>query len=231
MEVDNQRQSARPHAPAPACAECLEAVAAPLVSRRGEPLCAACAETYYAACSACGVLVAREEALSRDGASLCDGCDARAAGVPPEEVPDESEVGRLVAEYVRLHAEEKRVKDRLDEIKDRLKVAAAVRPRASNAVTLRGEDGAVKCSYRETWKCDEERVAALESALDAERFGALFQRSVKYAPVKESLEQLLAADSAADAELRRVVGAAVERTEQATLTVVRPARAAEEKLS
>jgi hypothetical protein len=218
----DQISPGRPHATAGVCAECLEAAPQPLVNLRGEALCGACAESYYAPCAACGGLVPRDEALERGGASRCPACDLRAANVPPEDVPAEAEVDQLVAEYVALHAEEKRVKDRMEEIKERLKTAASVRQRVANSVTLKGEDGAVKCSYRAAWKCDDEKVAALEVALDAERFNALFQRSVKYAPVKESLERLFSDEAGADADLKNLVAAAVEKSEQATLTVVRP---------
>jgi hypothetical protein len=153
---------------------------------------------------------------------MCAGCDVRAAGVAPEDAPAEAEVEGLVAEYVRLHAEEKRIKERVDEIKERLKLAALYRQRVANSVTLRGEDGAVKCSYRTNWKCDEAKVSALADALDAETFSSLFERSVKFTPVKDSLEKLLAEKSDADADVRRLVAAAVEQSEQATLTVVRP---------
>jgi uncharacterized Zn finger protein (UPF0148 family) len=189
---------------------------------QGETLCDACAESYYVACEACGGLVAHDEASEKDGRLVCAGCGVRAAGVAPEDAPAEAEVEQLVAEFVRLHAEEKRVKERLDEIKERLKIAALFRQRVANAVTLRGENGAVKCSYRTAWKCVEEKVAALEATLDAETFASLFERSVKYAPVKENLEKLLSSNSDADADLRRLVATAVEENEQATLTVARP---------
>ncbi|MCA1629628.1 MAG: hypothetical protein LC774_04620, partial [Acidobacteria bacterium] len=185
METADHAARSRPPLTATACAECLEAVSKPVVNLRGEALCSACAADYYAPCAACGGLVPRDEALDRDGASRCPACDLKAANVAPEDVPEEAEVDELIAEYVALHAEEKRVKDRMEEIKERLKIAASVRQRVANAVTLRGEGGAIKCSYRPVWKCDEEKVAALEGALDAGRFAALFQRSVKYAPVKE----------------------------------------------
>ncbi|MFN2595886.1 MAG: hypothetical protein ABR563_01610 [Pyrinomonadaceae bacterium] len=221
MENVNQAANAETAAAAQVCAECLEAVAQALTNRRGETLCPSCAEQFFVACASCGSLVALDEALPRDGASYCADCHARPAGVAPEDVPAEEEVEQLVAEYVRLHAEESRAKARMDEIKERLKIAASARQRVANAVTLRGEDGAVKCSYRTSWKCDEERVAALENSLDAEQFASLFERSVKYAPVKEGLEKLLT-DESADARLRQHVAGAVERSESATVTVVRP---------
>lgn len=222
MEIIDQVPPRRPPSTAPVCAECLEAVSQSVVNLRGETLCGACAEGYYTPCAACGGLVPRDESLRRDGASYCPGCDLKAAHVAPEDVPDESEVNGLVAEYVALHGEEKRVKDRMEEIKERLKTAASARQRVANAVTLKGEDGAVKCSYRAAWKCDDEKVAALEGALDAGRFAAFFERSVKYAPIKEGLEKLFSDEAGADADLKKLVGAAVEKSEQATLTVVRP---------
>jgi hypothetical protein len=221
LEVNDQTRAGEPPAAAQICAECLAAVPQPVLTLRGETLCGACAETYYVACAACGGLVARDEAAEKGGAVSCAGCASKSAGVAPEDAPAEAEVEQLVAEYVRLHAEEKRVKDRLDEIKGRLKLAALFRQRVANAVTLRGEDGAVKCSYRAAWKCDEEKVAALESALDAGTFASLFERTVKYSPVKESLEKLLSPGSDADASLRTLVASAVEQSEQATFTVVR----------
>lgn len=226
IEPDHGRepraQAREPHTTASLCVECLETIAQPVVNLRGEPLCAACAADYYVACAACGGLVARDEAAARDGKSLCANCDVRATGVAPEDAPAEAEVEGLVAEYVSLHAEEKRIKERMDEIKERLKLAALFRQRVANAVTLRGEDGAVKCSYRTSWKCDDAKVAALAEALDSETFASLFERTVKFAPVKDSLEKLLAEESDADANLRRLVAAAVEQNEQATLTIVRP---------
>ena len=210
---------AQPH-PA-ACVECLGAASPPVVGRRGEVLCHACSESFYAPCAACGGLVPLDEAVNKGGALHCLDCDARPASVPPEDVPDDSEVETLVAEYVALHAEESRVKKRLDEIKDRLKTAASARQRVAGAVTLRAGDSAVKCSYKASLKCDEEKVAELERALEAEQFESLFQRSVKYSPVKETLERLLADSSGEAAELRRLVAPVVERTEQAVLTVVR----------
>lgn len=222
MEIIDQPPTSRTLTPALVCAECLEALSQPVVNLRGEWLCGACAESHYAPCAACGGLVPRDEALKRDGAVYCPSCDLKAANLSPEDVPEESEVDQLVAEYLALHADEKRVKDRMDEIKERLKIAASARQRVANAVTLKGSDGAVKCSYRAAWKCDDEKVAALESSLEAGRFAALFQRSVKYAPVKESLGKLFSDEAGADADLKKLVGAAVEKQEQATLTVVRP---------
>jgi hypothetical protein len=204
------------------CAECLVQGAATLVSKGGEGLCAECAESFYAPCSACGGLLPLDEAVRKDAALYCLDCGALPpAAVAPEDVAGEAEVESLVAEYVALHAEEARVKKRLDEVKEMLKAAAAARQRVAGAVTLRAGDAAVRCSFKAALRCDEEKAAELERVLAAEQFASLFQRSVRYSPVKENLERLLSAEAAESEELRRVVLPIVERTEQATLTVVR----------
>jgi hypothetical protein len=221
LDIAGQSVTEQAQPPAAACVECLGAAAPHVAGRRGEVLCRACAESFYAACAACGGLVPLDEAVKKEAALYCLDCDARPAAVAPEDVPDESEVETLVAEYVALHAEESRVKKRLDEIKERLKIASSVRQRVTGAVTLRAGDAAVKCSYKAAIKCDDDKVAELERALEAEQFESLFQRSVKYSPVRETLERLLADSSDEAAELRRLVIPVVERTEQAVLTVVR----------
>lgn len=222
MDIGRQSvpEQARAHAAA-ACVECLEAASPAVEGRRGEALCRACAESFYAPCAACGGLAPVDEAVRKDAALYCLDCDARPQSVAPEDVPDESEVETLVAEYVALHAEESRVKKRMEEIKERLKTAASVRQRVAGAVTLRAGETAVKCSFKASLKCDEEGIAELERALEAGQFESLFQRSVKYSPVKENLERLLADASDESAGLRRLVLPVVERTEQAVLTVVR----------
>lgn len=213
---------ARPNlAAADVCVECLAQGAPSATTRRGEPLCTACAESFYAPCSACGGLTPLDEAVRKDAALYCLDCDAQPSSQAAEDLPDESEVETLVAEYVALHAEESRVKKRLEEIKERLKVAASARQRVAGAVTLRAGEASVKCSFKASLRCDEEKVAELERALGAEEFESLFQRSVKYSPVRENLERLLADASDESTELRRLVLPVVERTEQAVLTVVR----------
>jgi hypothetical protein len=206
------------------CAECLETVAADAVvaARQGETLCAACAKNYYVACAACNGLIPQDEARTHDDTIYCSDCEAQALRAKTGDVPDESEVEALVSEYIALHAEEKRVKDRLDEIKEQLKAAASVRSRVAGAVTLSGEDGAVKCSFKTSLKCIPEKVSALEQQLEPERFAAFFERKVNYSPVKEQLEKFLSNDDGGDTNLRESILAAVERTETPTLTVVRP---------
>jgi hypothetical protein len=97
-----------------------------------------------------------------------------------------------------------------------------VRERVAGAVTLSGEEGAVKCSFKTNLKCIPEKVSALEQQLEPDRFAALFERKVSYSPVKDQLEKLLSNEGGADANLRESVLAAVERTETPTLTVLRP---------
>lgn len=206
------------------CAECLETIAAEaaLAARGGETLCAGCAKSYYVPCATCHGLIPQDEARTRGDAVYCVECEAQALKAKAVDAPEESEVEALVSEYIALHAEEKRVKDRLDEIKEQLKAAASVRARVAGAVTLSGEVGAVKCSFKTNLKCIPEKVSALEEQLEPDKFAALFERKVSYSPVKDQLEKFLSSEDGTDANLRESVLAAVERTETPTLTVVRP---------
>lgn len=206
------------------CAECLETVAvdAVVAARQGETLCAVCAKNYYVACAACQGLIPQDEARTHEDTVYCSDCEAQALRAKAGDVPDESEIESLVSEFIALHGEEKRIKERLDEIKEQLKAAASVRARVAGAVTLSGEEGAVKCSFKTNLKCIPERVSALEGQLEPEKFAALFERKVSYSPVKEQLEKFLSDDAGGDANLRESILAAVERTETPTLTVVRP---------
>jgi hypothetical protein len=205
------------------CVECLETATEPVAGCRGETLCPVCAKNYYVACALCRGLIPQDEALARRDAVYCADCDAQ--GLQPAGAggaPGDAEVETLVSEYIGLHAEEKRIKDRLDEIKEQLKAAAAARERVAGAVTFSGEEGAVKCSFKTSLKCIPEKVGALEAQLAADQFAALFERKVSYSPVKEQLEKFLSGDAGTDANLREQILAAVEKTETPTLTVVRP---------
>ncbi len=196
--------------------------AAVLAGRRGETLCSVCAKNYYVACAACHGLIPQDEALMQMDSVYCAACAAQALQANTGQALDEAEVKSLVSEFIELHADEKRVKDRLDAIKEQLKTAAATRQRVSGAVTLGGEGGAVKCSFKTNLKCIPEKVSALEDQLEPDKFAALFERKVSYSPVKDQLEKFLSGDAATDADLRQSVLAAVERIETPTLTVVRP---------
>ncbi|HZG53767.1 MAG TPA: hypothetical protein VEZ40_16810 [Pyrinomonadaceae bacterium] len=204
------------------CVECLESATETVAGRGGETLCRECAKNYYVACALCRGLIPQDEALTREDAVYCAGCDAQGARAGAASAPKDAEVESLVAEYIGLHAEEKRIKERLDEIKEQLKAAAAARERVAGAVTLNGEEGAVKCSFKTSLKCIPEKVSALEARLEPAEFGALFERKISYSPVKDNLEKFLSNDAGSDADLRELVLAAVERTETPTLTVVRP---------
>ena len=209
-------------APPQLCVECLETPTGTVAGRRGETLCAGCAKNYYVACALCRGLIPQDEALMREDAVYCTDCDAQGLQAQAAGAPDDAEVDALVSEYIGLHGEEKRIKERMDEIKERLKAAAAARERVSGAVTLSGEEGAVKCSFKTSLKCIPERVSALEGQLAPDEFAALFERKVSYSPVKDNLEKLLSHDAETDGGLRTQILAAVERTETPTLTVVRP---------
>jgi hypothetical protein len=205
------------------CVECLESATETVAGRGGETLCRECAKNYYVACALCHGLIPQDEALTRDDAVYCSGCEAQGAQeARATGAPEDAEVESLVSEYIGLHAEEKRIKERLDEIKEQLKAAAASRERVAGAVTLNGEEGAVKCSFKTSLKCLPEKVGALEARLEPDEFGALFERKISYSPVKDNLEKFLLNDAGGDADLRELVLAAVERTETPTLTVVRP---------
>jgi len=209
----------------PQCVECLEILTAPdavLTGRRGETLCAVCAKNYYVACAACHGLIPQDEAFTQTDAVYCADCAAGALQANAGDAVDEAEVESLVSEFIELHAEEKRIKDRLDALKEQLKAAAATRQRMAGAVTLGGEGGAVKCSFKTTFKCLAEKVSALEEQLEPDKFAAIFERKVSYNPVKDQLEKFLSGDAETDADLRQSVLAAVERIETPTLTVVRP---------
>ena len=203
------------------CVECLETATEPVAGRRGETLCAVCAKNYYVACALCRGLIPQDEAMTDHDAVYCSDCAAQGTHSAAGDAPVEAEVESLVSEYIGLHAEEKRIKDRLDEIKERLKAAAAARGRVAGAVTLSGGEGAVKCSFKTNLKCIPEKVSALEGQLEPDEFAALFERKVSYSPVKDNLEKFLSDDAGTDANLREQILAAVERTETPTLTVVR----------
>jgi hypothetical protein len=206
------------------CVECLGEVSAPeqVLDRTGAVLCRACARQFYIACAGCGGLTPTDEALAREGTGAlnCFECFSRPAAGDGTEAPADEEVAALVAEYVALHEELKRLEARASEIKEQLKRAAAARPRVSNAVVLRAGGAGVRCSYASKATYDAEKLSAAEALLGAEEFAALFERRVTYAAVKARLEEFLSSDEEATAHARAAVRAAETRTEVATLTVV-----------
>jgi hypothetical protein len=206
------------------CVECLGDLSAggQVLDRTGGALCRACAAAFYTACAGCGGLVPTDEALARHdtGALNCFECFGRAAAPDGTEALSDEEVERLVAEYVALHEELKRLGERADAVKEQLKRAATARPRISNAVVLRAEEAGVRCSYTSKAAYDAEKLAAAESLLGAEEFAALFERKVTFSAVKKRLEEFLSSEDEATAAAREAVRAAETRTEVATLTVM-----------
>ena len=206
------------------CVECLGELSAggQVLDRTGAALCRACAAQFYSTCAGCGGLVPADEALARHdtGALNCFECFGRPASADGTEALTDEEVERLVAEYVALHEELKRLEGRAGEIKEQLKRAATVRPRVSNAVVLRADAGSVRCSYASKAAYDAEKLAAAEALLGAEGFAALFERKVTFSAVKGRLEEFLSSQDDATAAAREAVRAAETRTEVATLTVV-----------
>ncbi|MBV9924593.1 MAG: hypothetical protein JOZ96_06080 [Acidobacteria bacterium] len=206
------------------CVECLCGLdpAEQLLDRTGAALCRACAAGFYTPCAGCGGLTPQDEAQARPdtGALNCFECFGRAASPDGTEALSDEEVSALVAEYVALHEELKRLGGRADEIKDQLKRAASARPRVSNAVVLRAAEAGVRCSYTSKATYDAEKLAAAEALLGAEGFASLFERKVTFNAVKPRLEEFLASEDEATASARDAVRAAETRTETATLTVV-----------
>lgn len=224
MEVEGGFRAGEVEARGAMCVECLKPVAAgeTVLDRTGAALCRRCAAESYAPCAGCGGLVPGDETLARasDGAAVCAECHARGAAPPEgEPAPAEGEVEALVGEYVTLYEESKRLGARLDEIKERLKLAAQARPRVSNAVVLRAGGAGVRCSFAVKRSYDAEALAAAEKLLGDE-FGSLFERKVSFSAVRGRLEEFLSADDEERAAARDLVRAAEQRSETVSLTVV-----------
>lgn len=210
------------------CVECLRGVAAAetVLDRAGAALCRACAAEFYAACEGCRGLVPRDEALARaeDGGDrlYCAECFRSSAFEEGEAEPvGDEEVESLVAEFVALHAEKKQLDTRIDEIKERLKLAARARPRVAGAVVLRAPDGAgVRCSYSVRTAYDPEKLAAVETMLGGAEFATLFERKVTFSAVRGALEDFLSSPDAGHAAAREAIRAAAQQNETATLGVV-----------
>lgn len=224
MQTENSLHPESLEPRAALCVECLVPVdaAGRVLDRTGAALCRACAAAFYTDCAGCGGLVPTDEALARHdtGALNCFECFGRPAADDGTEMLTDDEVATLVAEYVALHEELKRLDARASEIKEQLKRAATVRPRVSNAVVLRADAGSVRCSYTSKAAYNAEKLAAAEALLGAESFAALFERKVTFSAVKNRLEEFLSSADDATAAARDAVRAAESRTEVATLTVV-----------
>ncbi|HVF57515.1 MAG TPA: hypothetical protein VM934_15275 [Pyrinomonadaceae bacterium] len=225
MEVEKSFHAGEIEARGALCVECLSDVLRPdaVSDRCGATLCRACAAEFYVACAGCDGLVPRDEAQERadDDGMRCAECFRKAAGAPGAEAIGDEEVETLVAEYVSLHAEKKKLDARMDAIKEALKGAAEARPRVAGAVVLRaGEDAGVRCSYALKTTYDAKKLLTAEQLLGPEEFASLFERKVTFSPNKESVEEFLAATDEAREAAREAVRAAAEQAEVATLNVI-----------
>jgi len=227
MELENNFRAESIEARGALCVECLHDLGAQeaLVDRCGAALCRTCAVEFYVPCAGCGGLVARDDALTRpDSAThalFCAECfRAPAAGVDPQ--PSDVEVEALVARFVALHAEKKRIDAELEEIKERLKLVALARPRVANAVVLRAGEEGVRCSYslRTTW--DAEKLSAAEELLGGEEFSSLFERKVSFTPLRDRLDEFLNDTAEERRAARELVRSAAQVSETTTLNVIGP---------
>jgi hypothetical protein len=204
------------------CAECLSPSPDLVRTRAGESVCPACAAEHYIACGDCRGLVARDESRDRDGVAYCVECHDRLFAPKENDGVSSDDLEALVAEYVRLDAEAKRIGERLETIKDLLKAVASNRERVAGAVTLGAGEATVKCTFTTSYKVDAASAEALETALGAERFAELFERKVTVGANKTNVEQLLKGVGDADTEARDAVRSLVDVVESARLLVQRP---------
>ncbi|MCA1635054.1 MAG: hypothetical protein LC802_15535 [Acidobacteria bacterium] len=227
MEIENSFSVEGVEARGALCVECMKDVSAgeAVVERRGAVLCRACAGEFYVGCAGCGGLTPRDESLERaeNEGMFCAECFGRAAQPGEGEAPpSEEETAALVSEFVALHAEKKRLDERMEEIKETLKRAAGARPRISNAVVLRAGDSSVRCSYAVKTAYDPDQLSAVEALLGREGFEAIFERKVTFSPFKDKLEEFLSAADEEYAAARDAISAAARQTEVTTLNVVAP---------
>ncbi|MBC7910969.1 MAG: hypothetical protein H7Y30_10745 [Pyrinomonadaceae bacterium] len=212
--------SSSPDAAPVSCAECEQATTNAAMTLAGARLCADCVAAYYIACTDCGGLVAKDESLARDNLAYCSNCFSKTSEDAGAGVVDEGLIEALIAEYVSLHAEEKRISERLEVIKEQLKKAATGRHRVGNAVTLRAGDEAVRCSYRSSLKFDNEAAGTLSKLLGDEEFSTLFERKTSFNPIKDRIAEFLANPDDTQREAREAVRAALRETETVTLSVM-----------
>lgn len=207
------------------CAECLcEANDSIQKDFEGNLLCQFCSEKYYIPCSNCYSLIPKDELIDHKyntkNVFYCPNCqidelDQKTATF------DEAEVAELVSEYVTLHAEEKQIKDRLEEIKEQLKQLARSQSLNGQAVTLQAENGAVKCSYKTSLKCNSDKVEALQQILPSNVFTSLFVPKISFEVNKDNFEKTISDSEIIPAELRLLVNEAVKTVETETLFVVK----------
>ena len=209
------------------CAECERSSSNMLLSRAGASLCGECVAAYYVACSDCGGLVAKDESLPRANLIYCSDCFSNSSRATGAGTVDETLIETLIAEYISLHAEEKRIGDRMEVIKDQLKNAAAAKQREGNAVTLRAGDAAIRCNYRTSLKCDADAAESLARLLDEEEFSRLFERKTSFTPVKDRIAEFLNDVDESHQAARDAVRAALRETETVTLSVVTARKSSE----
>jgi hypothetical protein len=206
------------------CAECLGSITLAVHAQNGARLCPQCAEQFYHPCAGCGGLIPQDEAVLRDGALCCVQCLAAPVSKDDAAALSDEALSALVAEFIQLHAEAKRLNDRLETVKEQLKRHAASQPRTANAVMLRTGEYAVKCGYSMRVSYNADKLAAVEAILGTEHFTALFTRKITFSAVKEPLDAFLASEVADTAAARAAILAAAERTEIATMTPIMPKR-------
>ncbi len=209
------------------CIECLEGLNGDTYRKDylDNPLCQSCVENYYAACAECLRVVAVDEATIVNAG--CDGVvyhcpNCKSSTTSQVEVSyDMAEVARLVDEYVGLHAEERRVKEQMEAVKQKLKEIAEAQSDGKKPVTLAGSDGisGVKCTYRTSLKADAEKVAELQDCLGQELFAMLFSEKLSFDVNKSNFEKLVSADAELPEDVRRQIEAAVKISVSATLNV------------
>lgn len=204
------------------CVECEQPAVNSVVDRAGSVLCSECAAAFFIPCANCQGLFPQDEAKTRADSVYCPECFSKPADGSPSEFPDEATIESLIAEYVALHAEEKKIGERMDSIKEQLKAVSAMKERVANSVVLRAGETAVKCSYKVGFKLAPERVAELERILDEKQFASLIERKINFSPIKEKIEEFLKGTDENGAVVRDILQSAIERTETASLTVIPP---------
>jgi len=133
---------------------------------------------------------------------------------------DTAEVTGLIDEYVSLHAEEKRIKDEMEAVKQKLKEIAEAQSGGKKPITLAGSNSSgVKCTYRTILKVDAEKVADLRDCLGEEMFSTLFSEKMSFDVNKSNFEKVISADADLPEDVRRQIEAAVKVSVSATLNV------------
>jgi hypothetical protein len=209
------------------CVECLQILNGDAHQKDylDNSLCRLCVENYYAACAECSRMIAVDEAAvigSGDEAVYrCPECKSTAAPNQPELNYAAEEIAELVDEYVALHREEKRIKDEMEVVKQKLKeIAEAESSGGKKPVTLAGANSSgVKCTYRTNLKADAEKVADLRDRLGEEMFAALFSEKTSFDVNKSNFEKVISADADLPEDVRRQIEAAVKVSVSATLNV------------